>query len=489
MRQVFLRDETNPNPALTEGGFVSRVKVMVRLTHEGLRWEAEEDFARLLPRVLSAPFEVVKESPFKLVARASIDGKTCYIKRYRHDRHPLRPLKFFLKSSQARHEWDLARQLADRDIPIVHHLAHGERWSWRGLRESILITESFPGRPLDEIEGPPLERVLSLIERMHAKGVLQNDLHPGNILYCPQTDQIRLVDLHGICLRQTLSPLERDRNLAFLALFIPLPVSPAVMAISRAMRLRHYYRRSKRCWKHNREFAPRRYGRLVWRVRLPDLRDDVVAILRDPDGFLRSEAEILKPGRSATVGKKGGLVLKRHNFRKPFSLLKDLLRPSRAWAAFRKAYHLELVGIPTARPIAVANDRVGPFLRRSYFLMEEIPGAMDLGRFQGGNQQMAGAVARIIARMHNEGFSHRDLKETNVVIDRDGRPRLLDLDGLRFMGVVPLQRAIADLARLARGTAGLPQYHRADRVCFLHHYCRERNLRPHDLRIPRPRLG
>jgi tRNA A-37 threonylcarbamoyl transferase component Bud32 len=455
---------------------------MVRLAHGGLRWDVEEDFVPHLPEILSAPVLVVKESPVKLVVRSEIDGLSCYIKRYRHDRHVFRPLKFFWKSSQARHEWDLARQLAERGIPIVRHLAHGQRWSWRGLKESILITEAFPGRPLNEIEVLPPDVILGLIARMHELGVLQKDLHPGNILFCPQTGQICLVDLHGICLKRTISPEERDRNLAFLRLFVPLPVSSKVIQLSQAMRPAYFLQRSRRCWKHNREFAPRRYGRLTWQVRLPDLGKEVESILRDPDGFLRGQAEILKPGRSATVGKKAGLVLKRNNFRKPLSLVKDWFRPSRGWSTFRKAYHLELVGIPTARPIAAANHRLGPFVYRSYFLMTEIPGAMDLARYKGGSLEVVRAVARIIARLHNEGFSHRDLKETNLVLDCKNEPSLLDLDGLSFLGTVPLERAVFDLARLDRGIAALPQYHRADRVCFLYHYCRERKIRPSDLR-------
>lgn len=112
-----------------------------------------------------------------------------YVKRYRHAAAGLRTLKFFFKPAQGRHEWRLAQELARRGIPAVDHLAHGERWTWRGLEESILITGAFDGVPLDEAESPDLAAVLAFVRQMHEHGVLQRDLHPGNLLVSPQTGE------------------------------------------------------------------------------------------------------------------------------------------------------------------------------------------------------------------------------------------------------------------------------------------------------------
>src|SRR5436190_12616588 len=117
-------------------------------TQNNFRWRLADDFAPLLEAVLDAPAEIVKESAAKLVARHEAHGRTFFVKRYRHAAYLLRPLKFLLKKSQAALEWRLAEEAARRGVPTVRHVALGERWSARGLLESVIITEGFAGVPL-----------------------------------------------------------------------------------------------------------------------------------------------------------------------------------------------------------------------------------------------------------------------------------------------------------------------------------------------------
>jgi tRNA A-37 threonylcarbamoyl transferase component Bud32 len=92
-------------------------------------------------------------------------------------------------------------------------------------------------------------------------------------------------------------------------------------------------------------------------------------------------------------------------------------------------------------------------------------------------------AGRLVAKLHNEGFSHRDLKESNLVVGTDGRLYLLDLDGLNFVGDVRESRCATDLGRLARGMEKYPVLKTQHRVVFLMAYCRARGLR----RVPRGR--
>jgi len=456
---------------------------VIRLKGHGASWELAEGFEPILPKILAAPGLTIKESPTKLVAVHAVNRARFYVKSYRHSAVPFRPLKFYFKSSQGRNEWALAQKLDALAVPIVRHLAYGERWTAGGLQESILITEGFDGAPLDRAQGLDWKPVTEFLRRLHECGVLQRDLHPGNILRNPVTGEMRLVDLHGTIVKSSLTADECVANLAFLRIFLPIPVPVEVERQSARRRKQYFAHRARRCLKHNREFAPKILGDLEWRVRLPFFNPAVENILRDPDAFLVGDARILKPGRSSTVGMAGGLVLKRYNFRvrKPENLFKDLFRQSKARRAFLKSYHLELVGIPSARPIATADVRRSRVLLRSYFLMEEIPGATDLGKWRGGGLFAAHAVAELLAGLHNEGFTHRDLKETNIVVDHNGRAVLLDLDGLEYIKAVPNRRAAADLERLARAARSLPQFSRVDWLNFLRRYCKVRGIRPRDL--------
>ena len=446
-----------------------------------MRWLLQPDFAPLLDGLLKSPGETVKESPVKCVTRHQLGEKTFYIKRYFHHAVALRPLKFFFKTTQARQEWDLAQQLEERQIPIVRHVALGERRTWSGTQESILITEGFDGLPLIYVPDIDPLAVQRLVAHMHEQGVLQVDLHPGNLLANKETLELRLVDLHGTLVLPQLSARQRDTNMALLRVFLPIQVSPEVERISAARRRTLFHDRSRRWARHNRDFVPVQQGGLKWRVRSGFRNAAVDRVLADPDGFLKSRAQILKPGRTSTVGKADGLVLKRFNFRKLENVVKDLFRPSRARRAFRSAYHLELLGIPTARPIAAADRRILGVLIRNYLLMEELVEATDLGKLlsSGWSPQDATVkqAALLVARLHNEGFSHRDLKESNLVLGKDGKVSVLDLDGLQFLHEVPLDRAGADLERLARGAGKYPSVTRWHRILFLLTYCRARRLR------------
>ena len=385
---------------------------MTRLKKNGVRWELAEEFP--LDAVLADPGARIKESPVKLVTAHTIAGKTYYVKRYRHARVPLRPLKFFFKPSQARQEWTIAQKI---NAPIVKHLALGERWTLSGLQESILITEGFAGH-----EPTPADagRVLAFVRQLHERGVLQRDLHPGNILV--NGDELRLVDLHGTKLRKP-TDAEIAGNLARLRMFLPIDVP-----LDTEMERRYYAQRARRCLKRNRDFD-RQDG---WYYRKEFWRPE----WRDPGTFF-ARARMLKRGRTSLVGAADGVVMKQYNLRRPSRLLKDLFRRSRGVKAYLKAYHLELAGIPTARPFAAGRRGF-----KSWFVMEEIPDARPAS---------ADAARNLIQRLHDAGFSHRDLKPSNIVMNSKGEAVLIDLEGLSFVGEVSPEQRAKDLARFERG--------------------------------------
>ena len=454
---------------------------MIQRENDGVRWQLQPDFAPFLDALLKSPGQMVKESAVKQVTMHQVGEKTYYIKRYLHHAVPLRSWKFYFKTTQARQEWDLALKLEARKIPIVRHVALGERRTWSGVQESILVTEGFDGLPLIHVPGVDPAAVQRFVEHMHDQGVLQEDLHPGNLLVDKETFELRLVDLHGTRVLPQLSAGQRDTNMALLRVFLPIAVSPEVERLSAARRRTLFYERSRRWARHNRDFVPVRLGGLKWQVRSGFRSAAVDRVLADPDGFLKSRAQILKPGRTSTVGKADGLVLKRFNFRKLENIVKDLFRPSRARRAFRAAYHLELLGIPTARPIAAADRRILGVLVRNYLLMEELAEAVDLGKLLAGgwvpDDATVKQAASLIARLHNESFSHRDLKESNLVLGTGGKLFILDLDGLAFLHELTMRRAILDLDRLARGVGKYPAVTRRHRCLFLMTYCRARRLR------------
>lgn len=171
------------------------------------------------------------------------------------------------------------------------------------------------------------------------------------------------------------------------------------------------------------------------------------------------------------------MVLKRYNFKKPLNLLKDLFRPTRAMRAFRLAHHLELAGLPTARPLAAGIRTRFGLTTTSYLLMKELKGAVPLEEATQDQSCLVAGVARLVGRLHDEGFSHRDLKITNLMVGPKGQLYLIDLEGLRFVGRIGVRRAHADLERLQRSALTIPTLEPGWLRPFLRAYCQVRRIR------------
>ncbi len=441
-----------------------------------MRWTLADDFAPLLRDLLAAKaIEVVKDDRAKFVARYEVNGRAFYLKRYRHGAFAMRPVKYLVKRSQAEQEWLLAAELEKRGVPIARHVAFGERWSGRGLVESVLITEAFEGVPIERGHEKFFPQVVEFVREMARAGVTHFDFHPANLLLNESTGEIRLIDLYGakVFEDETVADI-RDMLLTQLCVSLPLPVTAEIMRLSSGLRIEKLAERAKRCLKSNRDFTRQKFGKFSWQVRRSEITADVESVLRDPDAFLK-RARVLKAGRSSTVGAADGLVLKRHNFKKPLNLGKDLVRGSRGRRDFLKAYHLELCELPTARVIATADHRVLGLPPRSFVLMEEIPEAITAA--QAGDVEIAN-LGQLIAWVHRDGFSHRDLKETNLLFDRAGVPYLIDLEGLKFVKVVTPPEAAANLRRLAQGLAAVGKLTRHNVILFMLNYCRDRAVLP-----------
>ena len=112
---------------------------MINFECNGIRWELVPDGQQSLAKLIADPGRAVKQTPTKLVTVHRIDDQTFYVKRYLNTTKPLRRLKYLVRPSKAKHEWQLAQRFEALAIPLVRHLAFGERWSASGLQESILV--------------------------------------------------------------------------------------------------------------------------------------------------------------------------------------------------------------------------------------------------------------------------------------------------------------------------------------------------------------
>ena len=217
---------------------------------------------------------------------------------------------------------------------------------------------------------------------------------------------------------------------------------------------------------HHEAFCCRFPRDVQWWVRKTALDPSVEAILETPDRYLEDRLQLYKDSRSSTVGRFSGYVLKRYNLRRPWKWVKANLRGSYARRAFRSAYHLELAGIPGARPVAFGDRRRLGMLVGSYLLTKEIPYALPLDKSRNCSPAVLREVGRLLGRLHKEGFRQFDPKPSNILIDPRGAAHLVDMDGIRFVTRVAPKAAQKDLDRFLARLVLAP----ADRDLFVGSY-------------------
>jgi tRNA A-37 threonylcarbamoyl transferase component Bud32 len=181
---------------------------------------------------------------------------------------------------------------------------------------------------------------------------------------------------------------------------------------------------------------------------------ELEAILAEPENDIRSRRQGLFRNKS-DFAYHDRLVVKRYNARKPSDALLDLLRPSKATFAFRKARLLEEAGLPVARALAAAYAPWRGPVRPSYLVMERV---CDAGTYRpffeaGGDVNHARTLGRMIGRLHASGLRHRDLRCENLLEDGRGRLWFIDMEGIRVQLLPRPDRVLRDLRALHRNFA------------------------------------
>ena len=298
-----------------------------------------------------------------------------------------------------------------------------------------------------------LATVFEAVGRMHARGILQEDVHLGNFLlaggglHVIDGDAIRPARSGRACLGNLallfaqLTPADcRAWQAALLAAYRRGHPGPALeaaqleaaIARAREARLADYL---DKCLRDCSLFkSARRADRFFSMLR--EEADFLAPLMADPDAWLEQGIS-LKRGRSATLalveleGRK--LVIKRYNIKSAVHALSRAWRPSRAWHSWVEAHRLRFLGIPTPRPLALIERRLGPLRGRAWLISEHCEGPNLQERLAAENglpPGIAEAVRRLFARLAEARLSHGDLKASNFLCSGD-ELCVLDLDAMR----------------------------------------------------------
>lgn len=130
------------------------------------------------------------------------------------------------------------------------------------------------------------------------------------------------------------------------------------------------------------------------------------------------------------------LVIKRYNFRNLLHALKLQFRQSHAFRSFNYAVYLSKLGIPSIKPAAIIQKKVGIIKLRSYFVSyyeQGVPGCVyfkDDSIFKDSWQKTRDEIYDTIAKLRQAKIYHGDFHFGNFVIV-DSKPILLDFDHVR----------------------------------------------------------
>lgn len=158
----------------------------------------------------------------------------------------------------------------------------------------------------------------------------------------------------------------------------------------------------------------------------------------DCDNLIETQLRI-KSGNTCTVSlaKLDGLnvVVKRYNIKSFWHCINRALRQTRAAKSWANAYRLILLGIPTAAPVALIENRDFGLKGRAYFLSEYVdaPDAAEFFSKTVDATLQAQVIANIVSlfyRLFLLQISHGDMKASNIKIV-NGAPLLIDLDSMQ----------------------------------------------------------
>ena len=316
------------------------------------------------------------------------------------------------------------------------------------------------------------------VAKHHNAGLLQTDLYLKNFLV--KNDKIYTLDGDGI---RKFSPLSKQKALENLSVLLS---KFDVLALENGLpdllktyaQTRSWHKVPDAYWlqhltqAHRRQVASNYADKKVFRnctdVKIHALRGLLYAAsslyenILLPTNIAELDAAftpqtIIKNGNTCTVAitQIGDLkiVIKRYNIKSFWHGVSRALRQTRAAASWANAHRLGLLGIATAKPIALIETRSLGLRGKAYFLAEYIdaPDAAEFFNNTNNKGHRAAAIkniATLFYKLYLLQISHGDMKATNIKL-QNNKPVLIDLDSMRqhSQATPALQAHVRDLRR------------------------------------------
>lgn len=435
--------------------------------------------------------QVVRLIPDKrMVCQANWQGKEVYAKFYFNSRRAENSWLNEINGIEALHEHEIK-------APVIMHKGTAEN----GYIHVVLLLPVYKSQSLEEVwaksesEKAQLELLINIagtLAKHHNAGLFQRDMHLKNFLL----SEGEIYTLDGGDLRVQDKPLDINNSLTNLGLLFAqlIPANdtfvPSVLPIylgKRNLPYDHTY--EKLLYSHIsscRQTRVKKYLKKIFRrcteficdrsmyhyqvCRREFLTPELDKLLADPDASLSFEGtQVLKEGNSSTVWLtavgQNKFVVKRYNIKGACHFVRRGfgLRKSRAAVSWKNGYMLQMYGIKTPIPIAMKEERLGPFRKRAYIITEYLKEDDARHFFAQKNlpekdlMLQAQEIIRMFQVLREFRIGHGDMKATNIILTKQG-PSLIDLDSLhQFSSQSSFDRRHqADLMRFMKNWRNMP---------------------------------
>lgn len=436
---------------------------------------------------------LIKDRPYRQVWRFEIGGKGLYLKFY--PRRGKR-IKRMLRGDPAIREFVRLQWLQKAGIsaPRATAVLKGFRIGQQ-IGDAVILEAVEPAVALDQLfndaelagrEVPNrhaiVQQVIAIVRDLAKGGLGHTDLHLGNFLlkdgvvylldaYAVRKGGLRLRDL--MLLGHSAAPYAARAEMVSGWIELgPVSPMPAKNSISRGL----WKKASRRALADNAYFGAIQTaggwsGYCFKRTKFAYPWSAISGMEFESADWARAwetlsvkmaagELKYLKRSESGDVmaaeievgGRKLELVIKLPLRKQSHRYVTDVLRGDRALRAWKRAWELIARDIPTAWPVMILRRTVMGYPMESAVVFERVIGKplarVDLEAMSRKDRDgLFRRLGRLLRRIDETGYYHRDAKSDNVMVDRAGRPILVDLDGVRTLtfGRWSLPRMLASM--------------------------------------------
>ncbi len=495
-----------------------------RVSKRGVKgWVRGEIWNHLPPHFFEEPVssiqesggEVLKESKWRWAAILRLsNGRRVFLKRDK-TKGWIEGLRYLVFPSKGQKEFHIASRLDGRGLPIPQPLGWVERVRKGWVQESYYLSGaigtgvSFLEEAAKSREPRSIVELAKAVRKFQEAGLFHRDLHGGNFLW--ENDTLYLTDLHRAKLMKSL-PLRRrlwnlshlfhslrsmwgeEEQLQFLDQYFEGKFDSSqkrevlhqkIRPVMDRLQQRQWRSRTKRCLKESTEFTVQKekkvryfYRRDFPLGRLKRVMAEHQNLVRErPSSLIKYSPEVIV---SVLKDEEEGICLKQFCYPTFWARMKEHFRRSKGLKAWKAANGMRARGLPSLKPLALAERKDWVGQRESFLLVEALVNDQEMDRYilRGfedlkKKRLFIRTFARWLEGLHKMRLYHKDMKTCNILVSERAETwnfHLLDFEDILLDESVNRKKLFRNFLQLNTSTPRVMT--KVDRYRFFSEYLR-----------------